>query len=232
MALKRLLSKIFFISFMTKAIASDCQTVVTEGGTQSPTVCVFPFILGAKTYYGCTKVHDPDGVPWCSVRVDNFGIHISGKGLWGHCDCNKCDCEGTTKTTTTTIKTTTTTTTTTTPTTPTTPTTRTTRTTPPIPRFRLDSDDKAAKDPCPQGHTCTKNCAAVLQTIEAMKSFASPKALQAYKESKSCSSVTEIDLRKGDGSDAYCCKLANDDEEDNIYNGKKIQDSKLIHNVC
>ena len=33
--------------------------------------------------------------PWCSIKVDENGVHVIEKGKWGYCDL-ECPCIGTT----------------------------------------------------------------------------------------------------------------------------------------
>ena len=37
---------------------------------------------------------EDDNRPWCSTKVDDNGVHISGQGKWGYCD-PECPCDGT-----------------------------------------------------------------------------------------------------------------------------------------
>ena len=34
-----------------------------------------------------------DVKPWCSTKVDDNGVHISGQGKWGYCG-QECPCDG------------------------------------------------------------------------------------------------------------------------------------------
>ncbi len=64
-----------------------CFTVPTPGGTQTPESCVFPFTFDNVTFFECTPHLHTRQLRWCSVEVDPAtGIHVSGKGRWGHCD--------------------------------------------------------------------------------------------------------------------------------------------------
>ena len=60
-------------------------------GPSSGKECVFPFILHGITHNACTKhgIEESDYAPWCSTMVDDDGVHIDQKGLWGDCspDC-------------------------------------------------------------------------------------------------------------------------------------------------
>ena len=58
---------------------------MTPSGSLVKSPCVFPFDFRENTYYSCTTTAAKDGVPWCSIKVDNNGNHIGSKGLWGHC---------------------------------------------------------------------------------------------------------------------------------------------------
>jgi len=78
----------FLILLLTIGIVSaqqSCFTIRSEGGTDSPQMCKFPFQHLGRTYYACTTEHDPNGQPWCSTEVDVYGRHIVGQGKWGHC---------------------------------------------------------------------------------------------------------------------------------------------------
>ena len=58
---------------------------------QSPGMeCIFPFTLDGVTHNACTKhgIEDTEWEPWCSTKVDESGVHVSG-GVpenWGDCD--------------------------------------------------------------------------------------------------------------------------------------------------
>ena len=51
------------------------------------TKCIFPFILNGITHDACTTHTnaDPEWLPWCSTKVDKFGVHVSGGDHWGDC---------------------------------------------------------------------------------------------------------------------------------------------------
>ena len=38
-----------------------------------------PTDYAGKMYYSCTSDGDPESRPWCSLRVDRFGNHVSNK---------------------------------------------------------------------------------------------------------------------------------------------------------
>eukprot|EP00095_Tigriopus_kingsejongensis_P004780 maker-scaffold77_size404793-snap-gene-2.16 protein:Tk04780 transcript:maker-scaffold77_size404793-snap-gene-2.16-mRNA-1 annotation:"serine protease easter precursor" len=70
--------------------AWSCQTIPTESGTPTPQACLFPFIYRGLVYNKCTSDYDPEVKPWCSVRLNSEGEHVSGDGGWGHCDITTC----------------------------------------------------------------------------------------------------------------------------------------------
>ena len=80
----------FLLCFVTQC-NSECLTKVTDGGTQSPEACVFPFIYRSRRFEKCTKLFDPEGLLWCSVEVDARGRHVVSRERWGHCteSCNQ-----------------------------------------------------------------------------------------------------------------------------------------------
>ncbi len=51
--------------------------------------CVFPFEYSGRRYEGCTLTDAADGKEWCSTMVDANGVHVNGRGKWGHCN-NRC----------------------------------------------------------------------------------------------------------------------------------------------
>jgi len=65
------------LTLISTASTKSCTTVDDE-------LCVFPFTFKNVTYAGCTKAGNPGGVPWCSTKVSEDGIHQKGK--FG--DCN------------------------------------------------------------------------------------------------------------------------------------------------
>eukprot|EP00095_Tigriopus_kingsejongensis_P002459 maker-scaffold1402_size43054-snap-gene-0.7 protein:Tk02459 transcript:maker-scaffold1402_size43054-snap-gene-0.7-mRNA-1 annotation:"hemolymph proteinase 24" len=71
-------------------ISLGCSTVPTENGTQGAELCVFPFSFEGITFTSCTDAGDPNGIKWCSVGVDDQGVHLPGQGRWGHCDKELC----------------------------------------------------------------------------------------------------------------------------------------------
>jgi hypothetical protein len=77
-------------------VTSDCATTAdpaipagSRGYAPAGSKCVFPFVFGGATYYGCTtRAGETDPatgtlVPWCSTATDHMGSHA---GQWGHCD--------------------------------------------------------------------------------------------------------------------------------------------------
>ena len=56
--------------------SSECPM---EEGCQ----CIFPFKDYGRTYNACTLDTSSNGKPWCSVKVDDQGNHISG--FWSAC---------------------------------------------------------------------------------------------------------------------------------------------------
>ena len=62
------------------------------GGPSNGTTCVFPFTSSGMTYEACTMASDVK--PWCSTKVDENGVHVTGQGKWGYCDPEECPCDG------------------------------------------------------------------------------------------------------------------------------------------
>ena len=62
----------------------NCLTVA---GGNVGMKCIFPFILEGVTHDACTTHtnEDPEWLPWCSTKVDKFGVHVSGGDHWGDC---------------------------------------------------------------------------------------------------------------------------------------------------
>ena len=47
--------------------------------------CMFPFTYKGVTHKACTDHgnEDPEWLPWCSTKVDDYGGHVGGN--WGDC---------------------------------------------------------------------------------------------------------------------------------------------------
>lgn len=86
MALKTLV--IMLVMNISHSLA--CSTLPTTDGTPLSLPCVFPFKYKGLTFDKCTEEFDKDRKPWCSVQVNSEGEHVSGAGLWGHCDLDTC----------------------------------------------------------------------------------------------------------------------------------------------
>jgi len=69
-------------------ISVPCKTV---SGANPGKNCVLPFIYKGVRQESCTLEDADDGKAWCSTLVDTEGVHVGGKGQWGHCsaDCFK-----------------------------------------------------------------------------------------------------------------------------------------------
>ena len=63
------------------AKTAPCMTVA---GPSSGMKCIFPFTMRRTrdTYHACPP-NPESGIPFCSTRVDEMGIHIPGN--WGDC---------------------------------------------------------------------------------------------------------------------------------------------------
>ena len=68
------------------------RTCTTVGGPAKGSPCVFPFTFNWVTWTSCIDGTggQPDGTLWCSTKVDESGVHVSGGGHYGFCgvDCN------------------------------------------------------------------------------------------------------------------------------------------------
>merc|ERR1719219_2051672 len=64
-------------------------TCLTVGGPGKGKQCQFPFIFSGQSRGGCITESDPEGLLWCSTRVDSEGRHVAGGEHWAHChpDC-------------------------------------------------------------------------------------------------------------------------------------------------
>merc|ERR1712008_109403 len=71
----------------------NCSTV---SGPNPNATCIFPFKLVLSksvtvTYHQCTTTFNDKGdtTPWCSTKVDDWGLHLGGNENWGNCgpDC-------------------------------------------------------------------------------------------------------------------------------------------------
>ena len=76
------LSMMMILKITPNSVTSECVTVDNR-------TCIFPFNYQNQTYAGCTGEGVPDGILWCSTKVNSEGDHIAGQGEWGHCaaDC-------------------------------------------------------------------------------------------------------------------------------------------------
>ena len=65
---------------------------MNELKTGESKLCASIFIFHGVTYYGCTKVADDNGKPWCSTKVDPITLeHVRFGNYWGYCpDDNSC----------------------------------------------------------------------------------------------------------------------------------------------
>jgi len=72
-------------TFTDAPTTPPCQNCTASNGK----TCVFPFSYGDGTFTSCTSWYTNGGAPWCSTKVDQYGIHISGAGEYGNCpqDC-------------------------------------------------------------------------------------------------------------------------------------------------
>ncbi|XP_059099366.1 phenoloxidase-activating factor 3-like isoform X1 [Tigriopus californicus] len=78
---------------MNLSLSWACSTLPTPNGTPTPLPCVFPFKYRGLKFDKCTPEFDQNKKPWCSVKVNSEGDHLSGAGLWGHCDLTTCQDE-------------------------------------------------------------------------------------------------------------------------------------------
>ena len=60
--------------------------VTNKKGPQKNKPCIFPFKIGKTKYLECTNEKDPDGLFWCSTKVDENGNHVGAADQWGYCD--------------------------------------------------------------------------------------------------------------------------------------------------
>ena len=58
---------------------------LTTGGAKPDKKCMFPFTYKGVTHKACTDHgnEDPEWLPWCSTKVDDYGGHVGGN--WGDC---------------------------------------------------------------------------------------------------------------------------------------------------
>ena len=80
------------IPYAVFLLVRDLKTCTIVGGPVKGSKCVFPFIFGGVTYKSCiewTFGGQPEGTLWCSTKVDESGVHVSGGGNYGFCgeDC-------------------------------------------------------------------------------------------------------------------------------------------------
>ena len=108
MALHRLVVFVLVLDFQYILIkCNKCVTTEESLGDNKGLPCIFPFVVGGKTYNECTTYLDPerklwcatetDGSSndacttksnphnrfWCSTKVDRSGKHVNGN--WGYC---------------------------------------------------------------------------------------------------------------------------------------------------
>ena len=61
----------------------DCRTI---GGPVGPgSQCQLPFIFQGTTYFGCPVDLVDNTKTWCSTKIDENGVHVSGQGAYGFC---------------------------------------------------------------------------------------------------------------------------------------------------
>ena len=77
-----------FHVFADKSV--DC---VTAAGPGLGMKCIFPFTFLGVTHDACTSKNSASGNLWCSTKVNNDGVHISGGGHYGDCS-SECPVEG------------------------------------------------------------------------------------------------------------------------------------------
>ena len=79
---RKWLSMMMILKITPNSATSECVTVDNR-------ICIFPFNYQNQTYAGCTGEGAPDGMLWCSTKVNSEGDHMAGQGEWGHCaaDC-------------------------------------------------------------------------------------------------------------------------------------------------
>ena len=56
-----------------------------DPGVVTQESCIFPFTYKGVTYNTCTYVDHPEQKEWCSTKVDENGVHVSGGNNWGEC---------------------------------------------------------------------------------------------------------------------------------------------------
>ena len=62
------------------------NTCQTESGPDPNSECQFPFEFHGEIYNNCTyDFFQTETNPWCSTKVDEYGVHIGGQGYWGYC---------------------------------------------------------------------------------------------------------------------------------------------------
>ena len=62
---------------------ANCKT--TGGPIGSGIQCQLPFIFQNITYYGCPVDLVYDSKTWCSTKIDDKGVHVSGQNAYGYC---------------------------------------------------------------------------------------------------------------------------------------------------
>ncbi|XP_059099413.1 CLIP domain-containing serine protease B10-like [Tigriopus californicus] len=79
-----------WLANLAEVVVSQCVTIPTVEGTEFPERCRFPFEYDGELFNACTTFGDDSNRSWCSVEVDDFGRHVSGRGRWGYCDSASC----------------------------------------------------------------------------------------------------------------------------------------------
>ena len=67
------LSMMMILMITPNSVTSECVTVDNR-------ICIFPFNYQNQTYAGCTGEGAPDGMLWCSTKVNSEGDHMAGVG--------------------------------------------------------------------------------------------------------------------------------------------------------
>ena len=65
-------------------VLGGCITTSDSLGDKNAS-CIIPFKYKGILKNGCITEDDPDGRYWCSTRVDDNLMHVSGEGNWGYC---------------------------------------------------------------------------------------------------------------------------------------------------
>ena len=65
--------------------------LTTQDSKNPDKECIFPFTHDNFTYYGCPIDPLDKTKRWCSINIDENGVHVNGDDNWGYCTASGCN---------------------------------------------------------------------------------------------------------------------------------------------